>query len=202
MCPSFNSFGSNPSVSQLVWDTDLVIPAGKAIESASGEVGIVGDVSISGALNTEGGISTDGNVTAAENLVGVNAVLSEKPLVFDEIVNTTSVTLEQLPTSKTVYTSPDYTITGAADNVQYILPPITFEMNGYLTATIQSKRANGTYTTLAQLNSTGLETKTTSPTFLPLDCVAIRITRSSLGGSESMRITSDLTLSLTPQPIY
>lgn len=51
MSPSFNSFGSNPSVSQLVWDTDLVIPAGKAIESASGEVGVVGDVSVSGSLS-------------------------------------------------------------------------------------------------------------------------------------------------------
>lgn len=51
MSPSFNSFGSNPSVSQLVWDTDLVIPAGKSIESASGEVGIVGDVSVSGGLS-------------------------------------------------------------------------------------------------------------------------------------------------------
>ena len=56
MSPSFNSFGSNPSVSQLVWDTDLVIPDGKAIESASGEVGIIGDVSISGTVSAENGI--------------------------------------------------------------------------------------------------------------------------------------------------
>ena len=48
MSPSFNSFGSLPSVSQLVWDTDLIIPEGKVIESASGKVAIAGDVRISG----------------------------------------------------------------------------------------------------------------------------------------------------------
>ena len=62
MCPSFNSFGSNPSVSQLVWDTDLVIPDGKAIESASGEVGIVGDVSVSGNLSSDGAVIAGGNI--------------------------------------------------------------------------------------------------------------------------------------------
>lgn len=53
MCPSLNSFGSTPSVSQLVWDSDLVIPEGKAIESASGEVGIIGDMSVSGSVSTD-----------------------------------------------------------------------------------------------------------------------------------------------------
>lgn len=63
MSPSLNSFGSNPSVSQLVWDTDLVIPDGKAIESASGEVGIIGDVSISGSLSSEGALTVGDSIT-------------------------------------------------------------------------------------------------------------------------------------------
>ena len=202
MSPSFNSFGSLPSISQLLWDTDLIIPEGKAIESANGEVAISGDVSITGNLSTEGGMSSGGNVTATENLVGVNAVLSDKPLVFGENVGNASVTLEQLPTDKSSYTSPDYTITGAADNVQYILPPISVRASGSLTFNIDGRHANGTYTTLAQLQFRGYATQTTPPTLLPIDCRAIRISRTSLGSSESMTISSDLTLSLTPQPIY
>lgn len=54
MCPSFNSFGSTPSVSQLIWDSDLVIPAGKAIESASGEVMINSDGAIQGNITVSG----------------------------------------------------------------------------------------------------------------------------------------------------
>lgn len=50
--PSIVSYGAAAKTSTLVWDSDLTIPDGYAIESASGEVGIVGDVSISGAITT------------------------------------------------------------------------------------------------------------------------------------------------------
>ena len=50
--PSIVSYGAAAKTSTLVWDSDLTIPDGFAIESASGEVGIIGDVSISGALNS------------------------------------------------------------------------------------------------------------------------------------------------------
>lgn len=42
--------GNTIKVSQLEWDTNLVIPNGKVIESASGDVGIVGDMSVSGTI--------------------------------------------------------------------------------------------------------------------------------------------------------
>lgn len=55
--PSIVSYGAAAKTSSLVWDGDLVIPDGYAIESASGEVGIDGDMSISGSLS-------GGNITA------------------------------------------------------------------------------------------------------------------------------------------
>ena len=79
MPPSFNSFGSNPSVSQLVWDTDLLIPDGKAIESASGEVGIIGDVSISGSLSAENTVHGVEEVSSAL-VTASNITLGEHPL--------------------------------------------------------------------------------------------------------------------------
>ena len=54
--PSIVSYGAGAKTSTLVWDSDLTIPDGFAIESASGEVGIIGDVSISGAVSAENGL--------------------------------------------------------------------------------------------------------------------------------------------------
>ena len=65
MSPSFNSFGSLPSISQLLWDTDLIIPEGKAIESASGEVEISGDVSVSGSLSADNTVQGVEELTSA-----------------------------------------------------------------------------------------------------------------------------------------
>lgn len=86
MSPSFNSFGSNPSVSQLVWDTDLVIPDGKAIESASGEVGIVGDVSISGSLAADNTVHGVEEVTSAL-ITATNANITTPTLNGKNLVN-------------------------------------------------------------------------------------------------------------------
>lgn len=54
--PSIVSYGAPAKTSTLVWDSDLVIPDGYAIESATGEVGIIGDVAISGAVSAENGL--------------------------------------------------------------------------------------------------------------------------------------------------
>ena len=82
MSPSLNSFGSNPSVSQLVWDTDLVIPDGKAIESASGEVGIIGDVSVSGSVSSGGNVSADDTVSAVNEVS--TQLLTTSNITIDE----------------------------------------------------------------------------------------------------------------------
>ena len=205
MSPSLNSFGSNPSVSQLVWDTDLVIPEGKAIESASGEVGIVGDVSISGSLNTEGAITT------LTNLVGDNAVISDKQLVVNTNSYNAIVTLTQVPTSSDrSYTSPDFDITGVLEGVQYIVPPVTYTLdsNSYTTNTtfsIQAKMANGSYQTISSgdvYTNPGKGTITTQPGITPTGITAIRYTISTNGIFFTNSITSDLTLILSPLPVF
>lgn len=61
--PSIVSYGAAAKTSSLVWDGDLVIPDGFAIESASGEVGISGDVSISGSVSAGGSVSADDTVS-------------------------------------------------------------------------------------------------------------------------------------------
>ena len=218
MSPSLNSFGSTPSVSQLVWDTDLVIPDGKAIVSASGEVGIVGDVSISGNLATDGGISTDGtitgaDITATENLVGLNAIINEKPLIIGELLGNGSVTLAQPPTGVIRYTSPDYTITRRA-NTQYVLPALTFSYYYYITSgpktvsiAIQAKSIDGTYTTISQISKGDLQgsttiTLTTPDGLIKPEYTALRLVLSLGSTKDTCQITSNLTVSLTPYPIY
>lgn len=117
MSPSFNSFGSTPSVSQLVWDSDLVIPAGKVIESAGGEVGIVGDVSISGSLNTEGAFTANDTIqgdvqVSTPLLTAPDITLATHPLnvitksVASKAINTGDNTIE-------LVSSQDAKITGA-----------------------------------------------------------------------------------------
>lgn len=63
--PSIVSYGAGAKTSTLVWDSDLTIPDGYAIESASGEVGIVGDVSVSGSLSAENTVQGAEEVTSA-----------------------------------------------------------------------------------------------------------------------------------------
>ena len=70
--PSIVSYGAAAKTSSLVWDGDLVIPDGYAIESASGEVGIVGDVSISGSVSSGGNVSAD---DAVHGVVQVSSAL-------------------------------------------------------------------------------------------------------------------------------
>lgn len=99
--PSIVSYGAAAKTSTLVWDSDLVIPDGYAIESASGEVGIVGDVSISGSLNTEGAFTandtiqgdvqvsspllTTPNITLAGHALNViTQPVSSKPIVVGD----------------------------------------------------------------------------------------------------------------------
>lgn len=212
--PSIVSYGAAAKTSTLVWDGDLVIPDGYAIESASGEVGIVGDVSISGNLITDGGISTDGtitggDITATENLIGGNAIINEKPLILGERVGNGSVTFAQPPRGTANYTSPDYTITRKA-GVQYILPPLTFSYYYYgdvsMSITIQAKTADGTYTNISRITGnyggSATTTLTTPEGFIKPEYTALRLVL-SLGSSRcTCTITSDLTVSLTPQPIY
>ena len=132
MSPSFNSFGSLPSVSQLLWDTDLIIPEGKAIESASGEVGIVGDVSVSGSLsadNTVEGVTkvSSALVTATQSNVSNLTVGGYTPTVLASNasirigggLNLIPITLQNVPISGTIngrcQSSGAVTITAYAD---------------------------------------------------------------------------------------
>ena len=199
MSPSFNSFGSNPSVSQLVWDTDLVIPDGKAIESASGEVGIVGDVSVSGNLSSEG------TITSAQNLVGVNVDLSGKQLVFGENVGNASVKLAQ-PACSQNYTSPDFAITNHFPYVQYVVPPVTYQWDsGYVgnaTFNLQAKLNNGTYQTISSVTVRYGGTGSTEAVISPAGMTALRYTITASTQVNASTITSDLTMSLTPLAVY
>ena len=86
MSPSFNSFGSLPSISQLLWDTDLIIPAGKAIESASGDVEIVGDVSVSGSVSAENTVQGVEEVSSAL-ITATNANITTPVLNGKNMVN-------------------------------------------------------------------------------------------------------------------
>ena len=212
MSPSLNSFGSNPSVSQLVWDTDLVIPDGKAIESASGEVGIVGDVSISGSLITDGAISSGGDVTAGEELVGDNAVLNGKKFVLGVKPGDASITLPQIPSGTPNYTSADFTITNGIEGVQYVVPPISYfvSRNGdtpgaVSTFTLEAKLPNGTYTpiTSATADSTqGVNPATTPEGIIPGSATALRYTLTSDENTYGGQIQQPLTNTLTPIPVY
>lgn len=81
--PSIVSYGAAAKTSTLVWDGDLVIPDGYAIESASGEVGIVGDVSISGGANIAGSIThpvfpTTVSLTETPNINGMLVLETER----------------------------------------------------------------------------------------------------------------------------
>lgn len=203
MSPSFNSFGSNPSVSQLVWDTDLVIPDGMAIESASGEVGIVGDVSVSG------NITADANITSLTNLVGVNAVISDKPLLISDTLDYANVTLAQIPNGSRDYTSADFAITNLTENVQYVLPPITyyFDTNDYTTSvfSVQAKLSSGTYQTVSSVSlyvESASKAGSTQHGIIPAGTTALRYTIASNGLVTNNKISSDLALTLTPIPVY
>lgn len=202
MSPSFNSFGSNPSVSQLVWDTDLVIPAGKAIESASGEV----------VINSDGSITADGNITSLTNLVGVNAVISGKQLLTLDNLGYVSVALSQIPSENGNYTSDDFAITGAEriENAPYIAPPITFsidtpETSGNCTFSLQAKLANGSYQTISSVTlnaSNGPISGTTQSGIIPPGATALRYELQTFIIFTSRKISSDLVLPLTPAPVY
>lgn len=135
MSPSLNSFGSNPSVSQLVWDSDLVIPKGKAIESASGKVGIVGDVSVTG------------SVSADDTVQGVEEVVT--PLLTATNANITTPTLSgksmatiSLPTSGlSPITTKSSSLTFTVNN------PYTGNMTGTMTVVglASMQRTNAVY---------------------------------------------------------
>ena len=211
MCPSFNSFGSLPSISQLLWDTDLIIPAGKAIESASGEVAIAGDVSISGSVSSGGGITAGDTITTQGDLIGDNAVLSGKTLVVNSSDYNAIVTLTQVPTSSLQsYTSPDFDITDGLEGVQYIVPPVTYTLdsNSYDTTTtfsIQGKMVNGSYQTISSgkvYTNPGEGAITTQPGISPPGITAIRYTIATNGSFISNSITSGLSLILSPLPVF
>lgn len=118
MSPSFNSFGSNPSVSHLVWDTDLVIPDGKAIESAGGNVGIVGDVSISGDAIVSGSVTADDTLSGdtevtTQLLTTPNITLAGHALnVITQAVSSKALTVGD--NTITLVSSQDAKITGTA----------------------------------------------------------------------------------------
>lgn len=203
--PTIVSYGAAAKTSSLVWDGDLIIPDGYAIESASGEVGIVGDVSVSGNL------VADGNVTAGVKLVSVNAVISDKQLVVSDTNYCASVTLAQIPKSDLKsYTSPDFAITGAIDGVQYIVPPVTYNVdsNSYDTTTtfsIQAKLASGSYQTISSgsvYTNPGVGTITTKPGITPAGTTAVRYVVSTNGNFRSQSISSDLSLIITALPVY
>lgn len=78
--------GNTVKVSQLEWDTNLVIPDGKAIESAGGEVGIVGDVSISGSLTAANTVQGAEEVTSAL-VTATNANITTPTLNGKDMVN-------------------------------------------------------------------------------------------------------------------
>ena len=211
--PSIVSYGAGAKTSTLVWDSDLTIPDGFAIESASGEVGIIGDVSISGSVSAGGNLSADGSIsgggdiTAAENLVGVNAVLSNKPLVIGKNVGDASVTLAQCPNPVKNYTSPDFSITGTTENVQYIVPPITFRITSDYSETVtfrlQAKLGDGSYQTIA---SVGVPTRTgigsTDYGITPPNTTALRYTFNAQATPNITRIESGLSLNLSAAAVY
>ena len=207
--PSIVSYGAGAKTSTLVWDSDLTIPDGYAIESASGEVGIVGDVSVSGNISSEGVVTAGNTITSLNgDLVGINAVLSDKQLVIGKIVSDASVTLTQPPdySSNRGYTSPDYPITDSIAGVCYIVPPITsvVDRDGSIitTFTIQAKLANGTYQNLSSitLDSKGTYTGSTEAAPTPIGTTALRYVTSSRG--TATHTISNLSLSLTPIPMY
>ena len=216
MSPSLNSFGSNPSVSQLVWDTDLVIPDGYGIEAASGEVGIIGDVSVSGSVSSGGSVTTDGSVTAGGavssggTLTGTNAVLSGKSLLFGEIPDNASVTLAQTPTRSGNYTSSSFAITNLNANARYTVPGITFKysLSSYsatVTFTLQARLSDGTYQDISSVDvdvpASSSATGTTNTATLPWGATALRYKITSPYNG-SPQITSTLNLTLTPIPVY
>lgn len=202
--PSIVSYGSGAKTSSLVWDSDLTIPDGYAIDSASGEVGIIGDVSISGSVSADGDISSSGDVTAGENLVGINVDLSGKQLVFGENVGNASVTLAQPGQSKK-YTSPDFTITNNFPYVQYVVPALTYQWNsGYVgnaTFNLQAKLNNGTYQTISSVTVRYDGSGSTQSVISPAGMTALRYTITSTTPVESNSITP-LTMTLTPLAVY
>ena len=184
--------GNTVKVSQLEWDTNLIIPDGKAIESASGEVGIIGDASISGNINTEG------------------VIISDKQLVIGKNVGNATVTLAQISsqTSKT-YTSPDFNITGLTENVQYLLPSITYSWCSryYATSTfrIQAKLDDGTYVNVASISAYVQEDcsgGSTTPTILPANTTALRYTISATANPTNHSVSPTTAISLIPIPVY
>lgn len=173
--------GNTIKVSQLEWDTNLVIPAGKAIESASGDVNITG-----------------------------NLIVSDKQLVIGQNVGNASVKLAQ-PNYTGNYTSSDFTITARIEGVQYIVPAITYRCSSsyYTTGTftLQAK-VGGAYQSLSQYDlemktpSGGSDNIVTQPAVLPVGATALRYVISVKGGLTSSSIASSLTLTLTPIPVY
>ena len=63
--PSIVSYGAGAKTSTLVWDSDLTIPDGYAIDSASGEVGIIGDMSVSGSISADDAVQGVVQVSSA-----------------------------------------------------------------------------------------------------------------------------------------
>ena len=213
--PSIVSYGAGAKTSTLVWDSDLTIPDGFAIESASGEVGIVGDVSISGNLSSEGAVSAGGAITsdsaisAAGNVAGDGVVISGKPLVVGENVGNANVTLTQMPDGVGNFTSTDFSITNLTTNVQYIVPALHYNCSsnyiGRSTLSLQAKLSNGSYTTIASVAvqvRDGYSDGYTQIAVTPAGTTALRYTVSSTVTMDTTRITSDLALSLTPLPVY
>lgn len=84
--PSIVSYGSGAKTSTLVWDSDLTIPDGYAIESASGEVGIIGDVSVSGTLSAENTVQGVQEVESAL-ITATNANITTPMLNGKNMVN-------------------------------------------------------------------------------------------------------------------
>lgn len=213
--PSIVSYGAAAKTSTLVWDSDLTIPDGYAIESASGEVGIVGDVSVSGSLNTEGAvtaggaITSDSTITATGNVSGDGVLISGKPLVVGENVGNANVTLTQIPNGSTNYTSSDFPINNLTANVQYIAPALHYNCSsnysGTSTFSLQAKLSNGSYTTIASVAvrvNDGYSDGYTQIGVTPPDSIALRYTVSSNVTMNTTKITTDLNLSLTPLPVY
>lgn len=170
--------GNTVKVSQLEWDTNLVIPDGKAIESATGDVNITGNLLVSG-----------------------------KKLVIGESVGNASVTLVNPTSIRRNYTSPDFAITDLTEGVIYSVPALTYRIssNYYVTSyfTLQAK-VGDSYQNIASCSVYVRESAgsaSTQAALTPYGATALRYVISSNADLSTARVENP-SLSLTPLPVY